>query len=53
VRHSYVWARAGETIVRVRIPPGQQSKIRLADQFYAFPEAIPSEWCEVLEVVKK
>ncbi len=41
----------GETIVRIRIPRDQQDKIRLdSEQFYAFPDTIPWEWCEVAEV---
>ena len=45
------WARTGETILRVRIPTDQQDKIRFnSEQFYAFPDAIPWEWCEVVEV---
>ena len=45
------WARTGETIVRIRIPRDHQDKIRLdSEQFYAFPDTIPWEWCEVVEV---
>ncbi len=47
------WAKTGETIIRVRIPPDQLDKIRLdSEQFYAFPDAIPWEWCDVVEIVK-
>jgi hypothetical protein len=48
------WGRPGETIVRIRFPPEELDKIRAnSEEFLCYPEAIPWEWCEVVEVVQK
>ncbi len=46
------WGRQGEAIVRVRVPDDELHHIMFdSEEFYCYPDAIPWEWCEVVEVI--
>ena len=50
IGNARVWARRGETILRVRIPPERFHEVRdSCEEYNCFPEEIPADWLEVAE----